>query len=301
MDLAPIALFTYNRPWHTKQTVEALRKNEKADLSDLIIYSDGPENDASRTDVSEVRKYIRTVDGFKSIRILERKYNAGLADAIITGVSETIDEFGRAIVLEDDLVSSPYFLRFMNDALNYYRSDDRVISTHAYVYPVEETLPQTFFLRGADCWGWATWKRGWDLFETDGAKLLSQIKARKLVKQFDMDGAYPYSKMLKDQAAGKNKSWAIRWHASAFLKNKLTLYPNRSLIRNIGTDNSGTHCKNVNYYDVSLAQQAIRIGGIEVIENKTARSAFQNYMKAIRKKPFNNLLKNILNYKNADK
>lgn len=267
-----------------------------ADQSDLVIYSDGPKNDGERTAVSEVRNYIRSIDGFKSIRIVECQDNAGLANAIITGVNETIAEFGRVIVLEDDLVSSPHFLTFMNDALNFYDSEDRVISIHAYIYPVEEELPETFFLRGADCWGWATWKRGWDLFEPDGLKLLSQIKARKLTKYFDMDGAYPYSKMLKDQILGENDSWAIRWHASAFLKNMLTLYPCQCLVHNIGIDSSGTHCESVNYYDVSLAARNIRIGGIEIIENETARKAFQKYMKSTRRKQIKSRIKSIVDY-----
>ena len=293
MNLAPIALFTYNRPWHTIQAVAALRKNKMAEKSDLIVYSDGPQNDTARNSVAEVRKYIRTIDGFKSIRIVERKNNAGLANAIIAGVTETVGEFGRVIVMEDDLVSSPYFLRFMNDGLDYYDSEDRVVSIHAYTYPVAEMLPETFFLKGADCWGWATWKRGWDVFEPDGAKLLLQIKAKKLTKCFDMGGVHPYTKMLKDQASGKNNSWAVRWYASAFLSNKLTLYPGRCLVRNIGTDNSGTHCENVNYYDVSLADQAVRIGGIDIVENKAARKAFQKYMKSTRRNQIKERLRRI--------
>ena len=296
MNLAPIALFTYNRPWHTKQTIDALRNNEKAGQSDLIVYSDGPKNDGERTGIFEVRKYIRTIEGFKSVRVVEREENAGLENAIITGVNETVSEFGRVIVMEDDLVSSPYFLSFMNDGLEYYESDDRVASIHAYVYPVEEKLPETFFLRGADCWGWATWKRGWDLFEPDGSKLLAEIEERRLSKCFDMDGVYPYTKMLKDQVVGKNKSWAVRWHASAFLRNKFTLYPGRCLIQNIGTDNSGTHCKNVNYYDASLSQQPIQVGRIELVESETAHKAFQKYMKLIHKNQFKNRIKGIVDY-----
>ncbi|MBC8432919.1 MAG: glycosyltransferase [Desulfobacterales bacterium] len=296
MNLAPIALFTYNRLWHTRQTVEALIKNELAQRSDLIIYADGPQNDTARNSVAEVRKYIRTIDGFKSIRIVERKNNAGLANAIITGVSELIDEFGRVIVMEDDLVSSPHLLKFMNDGLAYYEAEDRVVSIHAYTYPLKEKLPETFFLKGADCWGWATWKRGWDVFEPDGSKLLAQIKAKKLAKCFDMDGVHPYTKMLKDQVTGKNNSWAVRWYASAFLSNKLTLYPGRCLVRNIGTDSSGTHCENVNYYDVSLADQAVQIGGIDIVESKAARKAFQKYMKSTRRKQIKSRIERIVDY-----
>jgi hypothetical protein len=183
----------------------------------------------------------------------------------------------------------------MNDALDYYDSEDRVVSIHAYTYPVAEMLPETFFLKGADCWGWATWKRGWDVFEPDGAKLLTQIKAKNLTKCFDMGGVHPYTKMLKDQTVGKNNSWAVRWYASAFLKNKLSLYPGRCLVHNIGTDSSGTHCENVNYYDVSLADQAVRVGGIDIVENDSARKTFQKYMRSIRRKQNKRRIKNIVN------
>ena len=127
----------------------------------------------------------------------------------------------KVIVLEDDLVTSPHFLQYMNDGLGIYERDDRVISIHGYSYPVHGKLPETFFLRGADCLGWATWKRGWDLFEDDGQRLLNELERRNLTRSFDFDGSYPYTQMLRDQIAGSNSSWAVRWYASAFLRDKL--------------------------------------------------------------------------------
>jgi len=284
LKIAPIVLFVYNRPWHTRQTVEALQRNKLADQSELIIFADGPKNDRARSGVREVRDYIRTIDGFKAIRRIEREEHLGLATSIISGVTEVIDEYGSAIVMEDDLISSPYFLLYMNDALQYYKNDDRVISIHAYMYPVGEELPETFFLEGANCWGWATWKRGWNLFEPDGGKLLLKLKERNLTKRFDMDGVYSYTKILKDQIAGRNDSWAIRWHASVLLLNKLTLYPGKSLVSNIGHDGSGTHCGLENYFDTSLSEQAIRVGGIEVTEDQKVLESVKRYMKIYRKK-----------------
>lgn len=281
MQIAPIVLFAYNRPWHLAQTVEALRQNELADLSDLVIYSDGPKNPADQLKVEEVRKYIRTIEGFNSIKIIQRQKNYGLATSIITGVTETINHYGRIIVLEDDLVTSPYFLRYLNEALNYYEKEDRVISIVGYIYPVEG-LPETFFLRGTDCWGWATWKRGWDLFEEDGQKLLSELKKNKLTKPFDYNGAYPYTKMLGHQIQGKISSWAIRWHASGFVKGLLTLFPGRSLVRHIGGDGSGTHCGVTNHFDVQLSFSPVPIEDVPVTEHEFARKKIQRYMLSLR-------------------
>src|SRR5690606_31084323 len=160
---------------HTQQTVEALQKNILAEESDLIIYSDAEKHQKNRGSVNDVRAYIKTIDGFNSVSIIERDKNYGLANSIIDGVTTVVEKYGKVIVLEDDLVTSPYFLQFMNDGLNIYDENKDVASIHGYVYPVNGHLPEIFFLRGADCWGWATWKDMWALFETDGAKLLNEL------------------------------------------------------------------------------------------------------------------------------
>lgn len=241
-NLAPIVLFVYNRPIHTQKTIEALIENKFSIDSDLIIYSDAPRNESSAEKVKEVRNYIKTVKGFKSITILEREKNLGLAASIIDGVTSVVNRHGKIIVLEDDLVTSPFFLSFMNKGLDLYEEENEVISIHGYNYPVVlETKRKTFFLKGADCWGWATWKRGWDLFESNGQYLLDTIIKNKQSSEFNFNDSYPYLQMLKDQIRGKNDSWAIRWYASAFIKNKLTVYPVKSLVQNIGLDLSGSH------------------------------------------------------------
>jgi hypothetical protein len=280
---APVALFVYNRPGHTRQTVEALLANAGANQTPLYVFSDASRNEAARMAVGEVRSYIRSIAGFKTVTIIERETNFGLARSIIDGVTRLCEEYGRLIVMEDDLVTSPYFLKFMNEGLDLYERDERVISVHGYVYPVMETLPETFFLRGADCWGWATWKRGWDLFKPDGQSLLQELNAHKLTHRFDFDGAHPYVRMLKNQIKGKNNSWAIRWHASAFLKNKLTLYPGRSLVFNIGTDNSGAHCSTTTVFAGGMANSPIVIEPISVEENEFARQQIIQFHKAARR------------------
>lgn len=274
---APITLFVYNRLEHTRRTVDSLKQNKLAQESDLIIFSDASKSENQADKVREVRDFIHKIEGFKSITIVERDINYGLAKSIIDGVTAIVNKYGRIIVLEDDMVTSPYFLTYMNEALDTYVDDDRVISIHGYVYPVKGTLPEAFFLPGADCWGWATWQRGWKLFNPDGQYLLEELKHRKLISDFDYNGAYAYSKMLEGQIAGNNDSWAVRWYASAFLAGKLTLYPGRSLVRNIGNDNSGTHCGVTEEFDSEVSTTSINLCAIEVKPSQKGRHLFEQY------------------------
>lgn len=281
MDLAPIVLFVYNRKNLTEQTIESLKLNNYSSNSSLFIFSDFAKSGKDINKVNEVREYIKTIQGFKRIEIKYRENNYGLANSIIDGVTSIINEYGKVIVLEDDMITSKYFLEYMNEALEFYRDEERVISIHGYIYPLKLDIPETFFLKGADCWGWATWKRGWDLFNTDAELLLSHIKEKKLEFDFDIMGATSNVKMLKNQISGKIDSWAIRWHASAFLQNKLTLYPNTSLIKNIGTDGSGTHVKSTGIYDVKLADRKIVIDRIPIKENVEVLSLVAEYFQTI--------------------
>lgn len=280
LELAPIVLFVYNRLDHTKQTLEALQKNEFAKQSELFIYSDAAKDEYVKQKVDEVREYIKTIDGFKKVIIVERDKNWGLANSIIDGVTNIVNEYRKIIVLEDDLVTSPFFLKFMNEALNIYQDESKVISIHGYMYPIEG-LPDTFFIKGADCWGWATWKRGWDLFEEDGSKLLNELRMKKLQKEADFNDAFYFSRMLKDQIKGKNNSWAVRWYMSAFLKGMLTLYPGVSYIQNIGNDESGTHCGTSNVFDVVLNNE-LQIKKTESLENVKAKQQMEYFLKSLK-------------------
>jgi hypothetical protein len=277
--LAPIALFVFARPLHTRLTVESLKLNNLARNSDLFIFSDAKKYDAQEELVCEIRQYIRQIEGFKSITIIERETNFGLSKSIIDGVTSLVNRYGRIIVLEDDLVTSTHFLTYMNEALEKYSNDDRIVSIHGYVYPCNKLLPEAFFLPGADCWGWGTWKRGWDLFNPDGRQLLDEINRRQLTATFDYNGAYPFSRMLEDQILGKNDSWAIRWHASAFLAGKLTLYPGRSLVNNIGHDNSGTHCGENAEFETAVSDKPIDLRGIKVKSSEKAMKAFERFLR----------------------
>jgi len=278
---APVIVFAYNRPAHTRATIAALQKNIGAIDSDLFIISDAAADQNSLASVQEVRDYIKTVRGFRKINIIEREKNYGLGNNIITGVTDIIGLYGRVIVLEDDLITAPFFLQYMNKALDIYAENEKVICVHGYVYPVKEKLPDTFFLKGADCWGWGTWKRGWMHFESNGQVLLDQLVKTGQARAFDFNDAYPYTAMLKDQIAGKNTSWAVRWNASAFLLDMYTLYPGKSLVFHAGGDGSGTNTGNDNLLDVELADKPVKLKKIIVEQNVQAFRAFSYFLKIL--------------------
>ncbi|PWT79240.1 MAG: glycosyl transferase [Bacteroidetes bacterium] len=281
MKTAPILLFTYNRPRHTKNTIEALKRNKLADESELIIFSDASRNEKMEESVQKVRDYLRTIVGFKKIQIIEREKNYGLGNNIIDGVNCVVNQYGKVIVLEDDLLTAPYFLEFMNKSLSVYENSDDVISVHGFSYPVKQKLPETFFIRGADCLGWGTWKRAWKFFEPDGSKLLRKLMETKQTYHFDFNDSYPFTQMLKDQIAGKNNSWAVRWYASAFLENKYTLYPNKSLVYHAGNDGTGTNSGFDSVLNVQMSKSPIKVHPISIEENKSAFEAFAAFYRKL--------------------
>lgn len=270
MQYAPIALFTYNRLQHLRQAVESLKENELAKESPLFIFSDAPRDKKSEFEVKAVRDYLGAIDGFKKVMIYNREDNFTPSKNIIEGVSQVLNECGKVIVLEDDLCVSKYFLNFMNEALLFYENELKVISICGYMYPVKIKNCETLFLRIPDCWGWATWKRGWDLFEPDANKLLGQIKSRKLSEKFNLNGRYDFLGILKKQAENRISSWAVRWYAVSLLNDKLSLYPAESLVRNIGFDDSGTHCGYGAEYDVEVFQKRVIVSEIPLAEDRHA-------------------------------
>jgi hypothetical protein len=281
---APVAVFAFNRPAHLRQTIESLHRNAEAPLTQLVVFCDGARSRSDEPATEAVRDYARSIKGFASVTVHEQGRNLGLARSIIQGVSQMLEQHDRVIVLEDDLFLSPHFLAYMNDALAIYADDARVASVHGYCYPVGVPLPETFFLRGADCWGWATWRRAWPAFRADGRALLAELEARNLTRAFDLDGAFPFTQMLRDQVAGRNDSWAVRWHASCFLQDLLTLYPGRSLVENTGNDASGTHCGTSDAYAQSVAQDPVRVDRIATVPCETARRAFAQFLRKTRRR-----------------
>jgi hypothetical protein len=265
-----------------RQTVGALQRNLLAMQSDLFVFSDAPKIAAAMPAVQQVRDYARSITGFASVNIIERTENLGLAQSIVDGVTQLCERFGRVIVLEDDLVTSPHFLAYMNAGLDAYENCDDVVSIHGYGYPTGHTLPETFFLRGADCWGWATWARGWRVFNGDARRLLAELDHGGGRQAFNFEGSSDYTGMLQNHIDGKISSWAVCWYASAFLADKLTLYPGISLVRNIGNDGSGTHSDSTDVFDGTLAQAMPRIGNIPIQESLEGRAAFRAYFLASR-------------------
>lgn len=275
---APILLFVYNRPEHTKQLIDSLLKNEEAAQSALFIYADAARNNEDEELVKQVREVIRNIEGFASVEVIERATNWGLARNIIGGVTEQIRSFGRVIVLEDDLIVAPYFLRFMNDALEIYKDEPKVGHIQACDFTQDSTLPDTFLIKFTGSWGWATWERAWQHFNPDGQALLNELESRRLTRRFDFNGNYRFTRMLRRQVQGKNNSWAIRWNASLFLKDILSLNVGRSLVQNKGFDGSGTNCGGGNLYDSQLWMRPLPVEKITpVCENEAAREAFARY------------------------
>lgn len=277
MQPAPLLLFTYNRPAHTRQTLEALLNNKLSRESELFIFSDGYKNDSDKKDVLKVRELIHSIDGFKEIHIVENAHNLGLAKNIIEGVTQVVNEYGKVIVLEDDLVTSPYFLTFMNEALDKFENEDKIGHVHGFCFPLAEELPDAFLIKWTGSWGWGTWKRAWQQFNPDGKALLDEIKRRKLTKSFDFNGNYPYTRMLQKQVNGINDSWAIRWNASLFLNDMLSLNAGKSLVRNIGFDGSGRHSGKDEIYTTDLYPHKLNIHISHIREDRTARKAFEKY------------------------
>ncbi|MDB4901705.1 MAG: glycosyltransferase [Mucilaginibacter sp.] len=278
-NLAPIALFVYNRPEHTRRMLNYLQKNLLAEESRLYIFSDGPKTDDDKVKVEQVRQLIKEASGFKAIKIINRKENLGLANSIISGVAQLVNEYGKVIVFEDDLLSSPYTLQYFNEALTRYANNEKVMHIGAYMYELDKkNLPETFFYRAATSWGWATWARAWKNFEPDIDKLITQFDAKK-IEQFSIDGSMNFWKQIEQFKAGKNNSWAIRWYASIFLKEGLTLNPSTSLVHNIGHDGSGVHSNSESTYHVEIAKKPVKQFPSEIKEDQQAYQAIKHFLK----------------------
>lgn len=277
-NLAPIALFVYNRPQHTERTVKFLKQNEFAAESRLFIFSDGAKTSADEEKVNEVREFIQTIEGFKSVEIIASKTNLGLANSVIAGVNKLTKDYGQVIVFEDDLISSPYTLTYFNEALNRYRDEPKVMHIGAYMYVLgNKNLPESFFYRAATSWGWATWERAWQNFEPNIDVLIEQFDHKKK-HEFAIEGTMNFWKQMQDFKRGKNNSWAIRWYASIFLKGGLTLNPSQSLVNNIGHDGTGVHSGMNDIYNVIINPKPITNFPTVVAENTAAYTAIKTFL-----------------------
>lgn len=246
MQLAPIVLFIYNRPDTLQVTLETLSQNHLAKNSTLYIYADGPKPNATEADIEKIdnaRAIAKSKQWCKEVHIIERETSLGLANSVIAGVTEVINRHGKVIVLEDDLELSPYFLQYMNDALNIYENEPRVWSIGTCnFFSTKKHTPETFFLPITSSWGWATWSDRWKYFDYNAEKLLKEIQEKKLEDKFNLNGAFDYIQLLQDQIQGRVSSWAICWYAQVFLHNAFTLFPKFSLVVH-QTSQEATHAK----------------------------------------------------------
>lgn len=282
---APIALFVYNRPWHTRRTVEALQKNFLAQESDLYIFGEEP-GDKYSEQIEELRAYTRSISGFRTVTIAERESGFGLDRSVIAGVTELINRYGEVIVLEDDVLTSPFFLKYMNKALELYKDRPGVMHVGGYMFPIEtDSLPETFFFRCSTIWGWGTWKRAWNCLNPDLQQLIPILDS-DVICRFNIDGTFDYWKMLQEQRKkdGYN-TWDILWYLTVFLRDGICLLPSHSLTNNIGRDGSGSHKENSDCFDVPILNAEISYFETVIEENCAATEAIKRFFVKI-KPPF---------------
>jgi hypothetical protein len=240
---APIALFAFRRPELTARLLRTLLANPEVVSSRVYAFCDGARREEDVAQVVRTRQVIAQA-GLPHLELVERPRNMGLAANVIDGVTRLCGETGRAIVLEDDLILAPRFLRYMNDGLDRYQDEPRVFAVSGFMYPVEHAAPHdALFLPFISSWGWATWARAWRCFEPGAPGAREVLADAALRRRFDLDGAYGFSRMLRRQLAGQSDSWAIRWYLSVFAREGLSLFPRQSLVENGGFDGDSTHCR----------------------------------------------------------
>lgn len=280
---SPVVIFAYNRADHLKQTIDALGQNIGAKETEVYIFSDGPKNEKAKAGVEEVRKlinseYVKAL--FSKLTVVESDKNKGLANSVISGVTNVINEYGKVIVVEDDLITSRGFLNYMNGALDFYEKNEKVGSISAYTgsFPIPKEYKHDVYMTYRGCsWGWATWKNRWDDVDwrvSDYDDLKKSIKKRI---QFNR-GGWNLQLALDDQMQGRIDSWAVRWCYSLAKRDLYTVYPIVARVKNIGFDGSGTHCvvKNEGYFDATLANEEKCIFENLEIDPKIAKG-FKNF------------------------
>ena len=288
MNISPIIIFTYNRLDHLDTLIRSLKKNSLFDNSEVLVFSDGPKNEEDKKRIEKIRIFLKKTLQHHKSQIIERDINLGLSKNVIGGITQAFETYDQLIILEDDLEVSPYFLKYMNDALNLYANVDNVASISGYMYPIESKKFSNdfFFLNLVESWGWGTWKRAWKEFENDSVKLLKKIDERKLINDFNLSSGIAYYKMLQDNIKGANDSWAIRWYASTFLKNMNTLFPNKSFVRNTGIDNSGENCSYTTVYDSSINREYKNIKQIDSLELVSDRLIIKSFFQKVKYKRY---------------
>jgi hypothetical protein len=272
--LSPIVLFAYNRPFYTEQCLKSLSKNKLADQSILYVYCDGPKLDSSDEElqrIADVRAIVRAKKYCKELVVIESEKNKGLAASVVEGVTEIVNKYGRVIVLEDDLILSPFFLQYMNQALDLYEDVPQVMQISAHIFNTRYKLPETFFYNEASCWGWGTWARAWKYLNMDAQDLLEKVKKSPNYAMFDLERSFIWQ--LESNVRGNLNTWAIRWNTSIFLNNGLCLHPRKTLTKNIGIGNTATHTSNLD--ERTLQQKLLPFVKVEKIELKECEVVYE--------------------------
>jgi len=287
MTTAPIAFFAYSRPEHTKRALESLSSNPEAQKSELFVFIDGPKTKQDKEKIEKVKSIIKSKEWCGKISIHQSKQNHGCAHQFIEGVSWLCSTKSRVIVLEDDNLVSPFFLKFMNEALDTFATEEKVMDITGYMYPVGNLDIESGFVRGGGDWGWATWDHAWKMFEPNSEKLISKLADKKTRYEFNYKNSYDYYSLLIKHAKGKIESWSVRWYASMFLNGGLALFPSRSLVQNIGFDGKGRCGLKTNIYDTPLSSSPVLNFPENIKESEEMLSAtikyFRNNNKFIKK------------------
>ncbi|MDB5157653.1 MAG: sugar transferase [Mucilaginibacter sp.] len=255
--LAPLAIFTYKRLDTLKNLIESLYKCDSVSKTALYIFSDGAKKAEDVEQINKVRDFIKQIKGFESIKLEFSDVNRGLAKSVMSGVSKVIQEHDKIIVLEDDLIVTPNFLLFMNQALNKYSSNKEVFSVSGYSFDLKKIDNydyDAYFLNRGWSWGWSTWKDRWGEIDWD-VKSYDDFKSDQELRRKFNKGGSDLSSMLSNQMEGKIDSWAIRWFYHQFKINGLTVYPVYSKVLNMGFDQFATHTKGSgNRYTPKISQ-----------------------------------------------
>lgn len=234
-NLAPIALFCFKRLDTLQRCVESLKDCPESYATELIIFSDGPRSEEEKDKVNKIRAFCKKIKGFKSIRINHRKENLGVDYNIILGIQEMSQEFENFIVVEDDLVVSNQFLRFMNAGLCHFSQFDKILTISAfnYVQIPNNYIWDCYFTQRANPWGWATWSNkikevDWDLSASEN--FLTNSKENKAFNAWGSDR----SRMLKRTLKGEIRAWDIRLEYYQFKIDLFTCYSTKNLVLNNG-------------------------------------------------------------------
>jgi hypothetical protein len=253
--LAPIGLSTYSRLQHLRQTIAALQKNKLAEKSELFVFSDAPKA-GDEEKVEAVRRYLRTIEGFKAVHIIEREENSRVGNSR-GGMRMLLERYGKTIFLEEDILTAPSFLCFMNQALEKYEGNDRIFSISGYCPPIRipaDYKHDVFMVRRFNGWGVGIWKERFDTVKPLSPSEFERFAARKeQTEGFSKGGGKDMLAMLKADAYGKIDAFDVKAMYAQFLSDRYTIYPKKSLTSNIGMDGTGVHCVVTSKFKVPLS------------------------------------------------